>query len=242
MKNQIFLQRILNLLMVASISTCLLEAQDNDGYSVMNIDTSDIRIKLDPNNPVNARHEYIDYFSSQDENYILSLYGINKSHMVDHPDLMNPAKLVKHSEGNNSLIFTVQKNGESSLDTLRNSLHPHSIGKAKDFLGIRKLLAKCRVKNNLTISSIDGKLPKGGMTWISPKRKKVKFGILIPNIEAEVKILILDKKENIISTVVDDVLRKGWNNYEWERGTNPKGKYKIIYIMDGQSMSQKFKC
>lgn len=209
------------------------------------IDDTNYSVVLNENIKVNANHKYINFFSLQDEEYIKALYQTNLMNMKDHPELMNPAKLVKRSEGNNSLIFTVYKNGVTYMDTLRNSLHPNyevQFDNGGGFLGIKKWFAKMIAKRHISVASIEGRLPKGGMTWLSAKRTKVEFGIFVPDVKAVVTILLQDKNDNTISIIVDEVLAKGWNNYEWTRGEFPKGKYKISYTMNGKSMTQMFKC
>lgn len=235
---------ILQFLLIAFSSFTICTAQEMEKEII--IKGKNFHIELDASNPINAAHQYIDFFSTQDDNYIKELYANNISNMMDHTDLMNPAKLVKNSDGNNSLVFGVHRNGEFRLDTLRNTVHPHSIGyNDNDYCIVKNVIGKIRAKfatNNLTIKSIEGRLPKGGMAWLSPKRKRIEFGILVPDINAQVSITIKNKAGKVIDTIVDEKLSKGWNNYEWKRGYYPKGKYKITYTMNGQSMSQMFKC
>lgn len=213
--------------------------------SLNSLGDTNYSVELDANLKVNANHKYINFFSLQDAEYIKELYHINLMNMKDHPELMNPAKLVKQSEGNNSLIFKVHKNGVIYMDTLRNSLHPDyevQFDSGGGFLGIKRWFARMLAKKHISVETIEGRLPKGGMTWISAKRKKVEFGIFVPDVKADVTILLQDKNNNTISIIVDKILDKGWNNYEWTRGEFPKGKYKISYTMNGKSMTQMFKC
>lgn len=233
--------KIVFLLFMCTVYIALGQDVPND-HSDCIIEDRAYSVQLDADIKVNANHKYIDFFSLQNEDYIQGLYKTNQINMKEHTELMNPAKLVKHSGGNNSLIFTVHRNGVTYLDTLRNSLHPHEIESGSDFLGIRKWFAKLVAKNHISVESIEGSLPKGGMTWISAKRQKVEFGILVPEVSADVTIILQDENNEVIAIIIDDVLRKGWNNYKWERGTFPKGKYKITFTMNGQTMSQMFKC
>jgi len=161
--------------------------------------------------------------------------------MKNTPEYSNPARIVKNSAGNNSLIFTINKDGAIRHDTLRNSVHPGEYGTGGGFLGLKRLFGKWRAKRILNNQNLQGDLPKGAMMWVEAKRWGLKFGVLVPERRADVRVDISTLDGDVIATVVDEPLTKGWNNYKWSRGKFRKGTYRIHVTMDEATLSQNFK-
>jgi len=150
------------------------------------------------------------------------------------------------------IVFTIIEEGQMRYATINNIVVIEEKDNANenndgysdggwDIFGIRKGIAKLRVKGMLKNQNIQGDLPKGSMSFIDISRNRMKCGVNVPTSSAYVKIDINDLDGNLIATLVDDELRKGWNNYKWVRGDYPKGKYQLSISVDDQTQTQNFK-
>lgn len=210
----------------------------------------DYVVSLDPSIKTNRSHPYIDHISSQDELYIAWIYAINKKNMQNTPEYEDPAVIINDQDGNNSLIFTLEKKGVITYDTLRNSIHDLSKEKEGTWAKLKRIKdqflktigSKCQDASSdfLRDQDLRGSLPKGSMMWHEDKRWGLAFGVKVPNQGAHVQILISDRNGNEVTTIIDKPLRKGWNNFKWKRGQNPRGTYNISITIDGQTMTQNF--
>ena len=244
-------------IIITSIISCIalanifaqLSSQNNAAFRqhIKSLQDSNVIVTIDPNNNVNATHPYIDFFSMQDNNYLGWLYTTNTINMkLNNPkDYNGPRKILSNSNGNNTIIFQLTQNGVVSYDTLRNSIHP-KIGEEEedgwDFLGIRKAVTKWRGMDALKDRNIRGDLPKGSMVYIEMNgRKEVEVGVLVASPRSDVTIEIINKYHQIVATLVDDGLKKGWSGYKWNRGETPRGKYSVKITVDGRSLMQDIK-
>ena len=209
-----------------------LKAQDGQDEFTFNI-------SLDAESAINKAHPYYDFFSDQDEAYIIWLYATNKNNQSRELIAHGEQKVIKDEDGNNSLVFAIEKNGELYYDTLRNSVHDlRRPSKIKRFF--QSLLPKINVGCSGFQQDLTGNLPKGSMMWLEDKNWGLKFGVMVPGVTADVKVDIRDKDGNHIVTIVDHELKRGWNNFKWRRNKNPRGIYNISVTMDGKTMTQNF--
>jgi len=202
-------------------------------------------ITLDFDIRENNNHTHANYFKQQDEAYYLWLYALNKANEQEFWKTHSPKRLLRNSGPNNSLIFSkIYNDGRLVLDTVRNSLHTEdndeNYNRSGGFLGLRKFLAKFRAKHALKKQNLKGRLPEGCMSFVSTNRKGLKCGVQLAANGSKVKIE-LRKADQIIKTIVDDKLQKGWNNFEWKRGQYSKGMYALIISVDEHTMSQNVK-
>ena len=219
------------------------------------------KVSLDAQNEVNKAHPYIDHYSSEDDMYIAWLYSINKKNMKNMPQFANPAVIVSDSEGNNSLIFTLENENGIKYDTVRNSVHVIHENKGQSIMDKLRQLSKIfenigdegwslidknkyryynREERNL--QDLQGSLPKGSMMYLEDKNWGLKFGVLVPEQKAQVKVTIYNKGGEQVDTIVDKELRRGWNNFKWKRKKLPHGIYNISVTVDGHTMTQNFEC
>ncbi len=220
------------------------------------INTDGKKITLDPSIKENADNPFFYYFKEQDKTYIQWLYARNITHHKWAPNSMGDMDKGPESELNHTLVFTIEDGKETRLDTVVNTINPlkHEVTKAAsddrdnesswDFLGLRKQIAKWRagdISNMLEEKNLQGNLPKGVMSYIEMNRKRMRCGVQINNLKSNVLIQIADKKGNIVSTLVDDELSRGWNEFVWKRGKHKKGKYILMITVDDEMMTQNFK-
>ncbi len=225
------------------------------------INTDGRKVTLDSSIKENVDNPFFYYFKEQDNAYINWLYARNLTHEKWAPHSKGDMDNGPLAEQNHTLVFTIKEGKKTRLDTLKNSINPlnHKVTKIAsgdynsndydneeswDFLGLRKQFAKWKVgsiSNMLDERNLDGSLPKGVMSYIEMNRKRLKCGVNITNLKSEVLIQIADKKGNVISTLVDDELSRGWKEYVWKRGKNKRGKYILMITVDGQKMTQNFK-
>ena len=202
-------------------------------------------ITLDPTLSINKNHPYIEHLATQDEEYITWLYVTNKINMKNTPEYADPAVIIDDSDGNNSLIFTLTNDEDIRYDTLRNSIHDHRDFKitkrsflkrwfGRSWFG-RSWFGKKNFDRNLT-----GNLPEQSMMWFEDKNWGLEFGVLIPENQSHVTILISDENGEKVTTIIGKKLRKGWNNFKWKRGHHPHGIYNISVSIDDQTMTQNF--
>ncbi len=228
--------KIIMTVLLSLLSSIIAGAQNrNDVY------VGDYQVQLDATLEVNRSHPYIDHFTAQDDLYIDWLYATNKKNMKNSPEYASPATIIKDQDGNNTLIFTLYKEGITFYDTLRNSVHDLSGKHDKAWSFLDRF--RSRFWNNNEVRSIQeprGNLPEGSMMWLEDKNWGLKFGVLVPAPTAHVHIVISNKKGEQVATIVNSELRKGWNNFKWKRKRNPHGIYNIRVTMNGHTMTQNF--
>ncbi len=217
------------------------------------------QVSLDAQMAVNKAHPYIDLFSSKDDLYIAWLYATNKKNMKNTPKYANPAVIVDDSEGNNSLIFTLENENGISYDTLRNSVHEVYESRSQSLLnkirGLTKIFGNddgwsmigknkysYRDSDMRDLQDLQGSLPEGSMMYLEDKNWGLKFGIKVAELKSQVKVTITNEAGNQVSTIVEKELRRGWNNFKWKRKNLPHGVYNISVTVDGHTMTQNFEC
>ena len=214
----------------------------------LNLD-GDMTITLDRLIEINDKHVMMDKFEANNEEYITWLYYMNVRNNENNRkrnSQKKSTKIVRHSGANNSLVFTIQKGNEISYDTLRNTIlisddDDDGFDTGGGFLGIKKLFAKWRGLRSYKNQNLQGDLPKGSSVFLSPQRKGLKCGVLVPSKKAKVKIEISDKNGVVVAILVNDNLNKGWNNYKWKRKDNRRGVYKLSVYVDEYMLSQNFR-
>jgi len=202
--------------------------------------TKGYAISLDPNLPTNQNHPYIDYFVEQDEEYIVWLYVTNVINAKNTPEYSNPAIIIDDKEGNNSLVFTLKGKDGIRYDTLRNSIHDFRDWKIEQKSFVSRILDRFRSCGNNFEQDLQGHLPEGSMIWKEDKNWGLKFGVLVPENDDMVEILIKDLQGRTVTKIIDRELRKGWNNFKWKRGHHPRGIYNLSISINGQTMTQNF--
>lgn len=198
--------------------------------------------KNDPNNEIevavikntgnNSEHPLIDFIVSKDEEFIKWMYFVNKKH--HNTNNMNS------NEDFSPITYTVTREGVTSIETIDNCVVLET-EQEWDFLGIRKAIGKIRSLDALEKQNLRGDLPEGAMTWISANKKRLKCGVNVPSTNAHVTIQIKSPKGEVIATLVDDELSKGWSNYKWNRVMRKKSTYELHVTVDGQTMIQDFR-
>jgi len=232
--------------------TAQLSSQNNEAFRkhIKALEDNNVKVSIDSNNKVNDAHPYIEFFMDQDASYLAWLHTTNTINMQLHntEDYYGPRRILRNSGGNNTLIFTLTQDGVTTYDTLRNSIHPNYVGEGKekedgwDIFGIRKTIAKWRSMDAIEDKNIRGDLPKGSMIYVSVNgRKEVEIGVLVVAPKSAVTIEIINNKNQVIKTLVDEGIPKGWAGYKWNRGSSPRGKYEVKVTVDGKSLSQDVK-
>lgn len=200
------------------------------------------QVSLDAQNSINKAHPYIDLYSYKDDLYIAWLYATNKKNMKNTPKYANPAVIVDDSEGNNSLIFTLENENGVKYDTLRNSIHDFRPGEKDSWSFVQELKERFFGQDDFGTQNLKGSLPEGSMMWLEDKNWGLKFGVKVAALKSHVKITITNEAGNQVSTVVDKELRRGWNNFKWKRKKLPHGVYNISVTVDDHTMTQNFEC
>jgi hypothetical protein len=226
-----------------------------------------IEVSIERSAAQNDNHPYMDRIEEQDYQFVKWLYFINIRQAEESSNEENIGVVIKKVLGENNfnsktywsqvirdkeehktpITFTIKEEGQMRYVTINNVVeieekfeNDHN-NDGWDFLGIRKSIAKIRKKGLLKDRDIQGDLPKGSMTFINASRNRLKCGVNVPQSSAYVKIDANDLEGNLIATLVDDELRKGWNNYKWTRGDHPKGKYQLSISVDDQTQNFKVK-
>jgi len=221
----------------------------NEDFQILikKLKRNDVKVSLS-SDVVNNRHPYVDFFREQDNDYLQWLYVTNSVNMMTNnaEDYYGERRILNRSGGNNTLIFKVENEQQVQYDTLRNSVHPNLEDQDQkeewDVFGIRKSIAKWRGLNTLKDRNIRGDLPRCCMAYIESRRsRKITVGVNVVSSKSEVDIQVLNKKNEVVDILVDKSLLKGWSDYEWVRGTNPRGKYTVKITIDGQSLLQDIK-
>lgn len=187
-----------------------------------------ISISIDWTNETNRNHKYKDIFSSKDEDYIKWIYKTSKSVSKDVADNKNDKKYYHDGSGNNPLVFTIKVNNEVRTEVYRNVVKP---SKKKNSI-FSVFIPKYK------IPKIEGKLPKGVITYYSDSSKGIEIGIETDNNSRNVKIEILDMNSNVIHMIEDSVLDKGWAHYKWDTKDIESGSYILKYSVDENVMTQ----
>ena len=199
-------------------------------------------LSLDPTLPINQNHPYIEYFSQQDDEYIAWLYVTNVVNMENTAKHKKSAAVIDTQNGNNSLVFTLTGKDEIRYDTLRNSIHDFRESGHEKRSFVEKFLGNFISNDDIDfLQNLDGDLPKGAMIWREDKNWGLKFGVLVPDHDCMVEILIRDTQGRTLTTIVDKPLRKGWNNFKWKRGHHPRGVYNLSISINGETITQNFK-
>lgn len=218
-------------------TTAFAQEGNSQSYNVSIVDDKDTEtcVILDRSIKVNDVHPLMDQFEAESENYITWLYSLNKIWQMDSTFLPGPKVITKES-----LVFTITKNGKTRFDTLNNAVDPDKYIPNFEANGSWISKTKRPYFNRIDIEK-QGSLPRGSMSYIEAKRKKMECGVLVAKPRSKVTVLIKNLKGETLTVLCDEYRLKGWSNFKWKRGGYPRGKYLLSFEVDGQLMTQKFK-
>ncbi len=201
----------------------------------------DYKVELDTTISLNRDHVLSDYIVDQGEDYVEWVYRLNEQRNKSSKKGTFKTNLVNDKGVQNSLVFSLTKNGEMRYDTLSNMVDINMHSKPKKMGFFRKLwnrITMPNVRNLLDKQDIKGSLPEGCMSWVSVSGSRLKCGVEIIKASSEVTMVLKSKNDEIIHSFAQGTLHRGWNNYKWNRGDHKKGTYILSITVDGQTMTQ----
>lgn len=225
------------ILVLLSFNSLQAQYSEIDNTVVFNYDI-DYSVELDTTISINRDHKLSNYIADQGKDYVEWVYRLNEQR---NKSTAFDANLINDNGDQNTLVFTLTENGETTFDTLVNKVNININSKPKKIGFFRRLWHKIRMPNIRSLINkidIEGSLPEGCMSWTNVSGSRLKCGVEIVKPSSTVSIFLKDRNKQVVYTFVEGTLHRGWNNYEWNRGDYDKGLYFLEITVDGQTMTQ----